>query len=336
MTDFSFVMPVKLDSSNRELDLIRLIDVAIRSIERCFDARSLCDFIVIAGENDLNLIAKRAEHALPAFPLTLVPETRVCPILARPQDGKDGYGWQGWHTQQVLKIAAAKVVRSPYYITMDDDVILTRALGREDLIENDRLLIERFTLSQYPQYVPWYDACGSVLKLPGIITPSDVVMGFTPEIVVTSLMRDLHREIETLWPGPFDETLLQLAGIAIPLTRSRTLNRVIGRMTGTRAVKAGHSSSDVERCRLWTEHQLYWTYLTKRGIANTLYRLDGPQLSAYGLWKENASKEEIDAYLLREFHQAHSHFFSVIGSRVKGLDRPYLYRRLAEHLVSGH
>jgi hypothetical protein len=333
---YTIVMPIKLSADFPELDLRRLFRVAARSIQRFFEPQMLSIFMVVADTADLKVIEERSRTEMPGFPFAFVDEKTLCPTLAKPDDRKDGIGWQGWHRQQVLKIAAASIVDTQCYVTMDDDVVLTKPVTPASFRNGGRLILEHFALRDYPKYRPWYDACCNVLHVPtSLISDTERVMGFTPQIMVTSLMAALQNEVQTLWPRTsYDESLLQLAGVAVPLTSSRFANRVIQRVTGRRAVRNDVESEKISACRHWTEHQLYWTYLKKLGISDQYYSVDGPQLSAFGFWKENALNSEIDAYVEREFTQDHDHLFSVIGSRVKGLDREYLYDKIASRLSS--
>lgn len=331
---YTFITPVKLSQQSGALDLDRLFNVAARSIQRFFQPELLARFVVVADGGDLKRIEARAAAEMPEFPFDFVDQASLCPALGRPDDGGDGVGWQGWHKQQVLKIAAASIVRTPFYITMDDDVVLTRSINQGDLLRNEKLILEHISLGDYPQYVPWYHACCNVLEVStGLFSSAERVMGFTPQIVITALMVELQAEIQTIWPkASFDESLLQLCGVAVPLTRSRILNRSIRAITKRRAIRTDIGAVTLERCRHWTEHQLYWTFLKKRGLADLNYTVNAPQLSAFGFWKQNAENSEIDAYIAREFDQEHDHYFSVIGSRVKGLDRKYLYQQIATRL----
>src|SRR5690349_3745751 len=117
---YTIVMPIKLSVASRELDLTRLFRVAAKSIQRFVEPHMLSVFMVVADTTDLQAIEKRSRTEMPGFPFAFVDEKTVCPALARPDDQRDGVGWQGWHRQQVLKIAAASIVDTECYVTMDD------------------------------------------------------------------------------------------------------------------------------------------------------------------------------------------------------------------------
>jgi hypothetical protein len=331
---FSIVLPLKLRPASLSDDLDRVVSVAMKSIEQFFPIELIDKFYVIASASDLTRIEQRARREISKLPLNFIDEVDLCPSLGRPDDGREGRGWQGWHKQQVIKIAAASIVNAPYYITLDDDVILTRHVRSNDLLDGERVAASYLPPSFHES---WYRSCCEVLKCgPETVFSSEQALGVTPQIVVTHIMRNLQSEICRLWgASDFAECLLELAGIKIPLTRSASLNRLFSRVTGKRAVRSGIPDEIVQRCRNWTEHQLYWTYMKREGIASRHYSPTFPAMTAQGIWSDDqAAGISIDEWIRSQFDERHEHFFTVFGSRVSNVDSARLTQRLAARLAA--
>jgi hypothetical protein len=333
-TRFSFVLPVKLRSDSLSTDLDSVVSVAVRSIAVFFPRDLIDRFYVVAGASDLEAIEQRARREKLDLPFSFIDEIALCPSLGNPDDGHAGRGWQGWHKQQVIKIAAASIVDAPYYITLDDDVILTRHVQTRDLLSNERLAASYLPPAFHES---WYRSCCEVLMCPPeAVLSSDRALGVTPQIVVTEIMRSLQSEICRLWgTKDFGECLLELAGIKIPLTARPSINRLFHRLTGRRAVRRGIPADVVERCRHWTEHQLYWTFMKRNGLADKHYSADFPAMTAQGIWSdEQAGRVSIEKWISSQFDERHDHFFTVFGSQIKSVDRARLNDLLATRIAA--
>ena len=330
---FSFVLPVRLRPDSLPTDLGSVVSVTAKSVAVFFPSELIDQFFVVACAADLQAIKQRASFELPDFPFRFIDEVALCPIFGRPDDGHEGRGWQGWHKQQVIKIAAASIVQSPYYITLDDDVILTRQVQLGDLVDGDRLAGSYLPPSFHES---WYRSCCEVLKCsPDVVLSAGYVMGVTPQVVVTEIMRNLQDELARLWNiEDFAECLLELAGIKIPITRSASVNRLYYRVTGRRAVRRGISADVVAKCRRWTEHQLYWTYLQKEQIGERYYSVNGRAMTAQGVWSnDEASAISIDEWIHSQFDESHDHFFTVFASQIRRDHRSKLNERVSARLA---
>jgi hypothetical protein len=322
----SFVLPIKLSSSHPEADIFRLIQINARSIAKFCEPSLLNDYFVIGSANDLALIRERARRELPDFPFVFIEENKVCPSL-RATD--DGLGWQGWHKQQVLKLAMATLVRTEYYMTLDDDVFLTRNLAASDLLRNEKLILSR---DGHEIHRHWYQSCCEILKCPyEVLRRNEFVMGVTPEILISEFVFDLHREIQELWSTKdYRRWLLQAAGIGMPLTPHPRINRLVSRFTAGRLTSRDHlDSGTVQKCRDWTEYSLYWTFLQKHELVGKYYASVSPELGGNFLWTEEEVRQlDLEAWARSHFQEPHEYFFSVFTSRIGNVDRQALYQTL--------
>ena len=83
----------------------------------------------------------------------VVSETEICPELAADPDTFHEFPKRnkGWYRQQLLKLGAATHVGSPFYMTLDSDVIFTNEFRPDDLIHDGRSVINVQTRGGLPR-----------------------------------------------------------------------------------------------------------------------------------------------------------------------------------------
>lgn len=103
-----------------------------------------------------------------------------------------------WYTQQFVKIGAADQLQSDFYITLDSDVLLTRATSFDDLIQGGRAIT-----TEYPRKVHdyWWTASAQVLDTDPRLSSDG--MGVTPAVLSVNVARGLMRYLEERYAGPW-------------------------------------------------------------------------------------------------------------------------------------
>ncbi len=99
----------------------------------------------------------------------------------------------GWYTQQTLKLAASRIVGSDYYLTLDADCLLVRAVSREALVRNERGLVE---YDKPNHRAAWYQASSHILGLPTTVPERNVSV--TPFLLHTETARALTKRMADL------------------------------------------------------------------------------------------------------------------------------------------
>lgn len=222
------VLPLRIDAQKRTSDLDRVERLLLPSFERFWEGPDRLEFLVVVPPADVDVVSARVVAAS-AFPIRVLSEDVVCPALS---------GQLGWHKQQILKLAAAKIVATTWYLTLDADVMLRRAASSDDLVRDGKAV---FHAKRAARHWEWWTASRAILHSAVRIDPEMEMMDVTPEI--------LHR----------DTTLELLAEIGrrnevLDAERFLFQNRAVG----------------------WTEYSLYWLFVLERQLQDQLYRTSGP------------------------------------------------------------
>lgn len=89
------------------------------------------------------------------LPLQVIDESAWAP-------GLDELPLRGWYKQQLVKLIASSFVRSPFYLTLDADVICTRSCGYAELVPGGKA---RCYVMQQSDHQDWYDGAEAALGL---------------------------------------------------------------------------------------------------------------------------------------------------------------------------
>ena len=217
----------------------------------------------------------------------------------------------GWYRQQVAKFAAASLVESDFYLTLDADVICTRSFRVEDVLVDGKALAPTTTVDHHPQY---YERAEEILG----VERSGVFHGATPILYSTQGMRELCQYLSEQAP-----TVCHLIaktfgrrGAGPGAWRSHLLR-----------LAAGWSSSPAS----WTEQTLYFTFLEAFGLFDQ-YHVNGSQDAIYdagaSLWfREHLASWDPE----RAFNPTGRSYFVVMQSN-SGVDVEFVRRMVEEHL----
>jgi hypothetical protein len=113
------VLPLRVDAQRRTSDLDRLERLLLPSFERFWQHPETLELLVIVPPGNLERLEARV-GGRGRVTIRVLSDDAVCPTLS---------GKFGWHKQQILKLAAANVVSTPWYLTLDADVMLRRSCG---------------------------------------------------------------------------------------------------------------------------------------------------------------------------------------------------------------
>jgi hypothetical protein len=189
------VLPLTLADAPRAQLLFRTLD-------RFFEPPGTCWVVV----PDAELAKVRRE--LPRGPYVPVAETALVPELRRHQAAgrlkarlRLGLPAHGWHVQQLVKLAAADLVESRAYLTLDADVLCVRPTRYEDLVREGRA-VAQITPPHHPE---WNDAAAEILGLPR----SGRQHGVTPAVLAREGVRALARHLERRSGEPWRRHLLR-------------------------------------------------------------------------------------------------------------------------------
>jgi len=176
--------------------------ILFASLDRFLEALGTCLVVVPDAQLD------ELRRAVPRGRYVLVPETALVPELPRHQAlgrlkarARVGAPAHGWHVQQLVKLAAADVVGSDFFLTLDADVVCVRPTTIDDLVAGGRG-VAQITPPHHPE---WNDAAEAILGLPR----SERQHGVTPAVLSREGVRALQAHLERRAGEPWRRHLLR-------------------------------------------------------------------------------------------------------------------------------
>lgn len=326
----TIILPVKL--SDPQLDLIRLFEINLTSVDLFMTKVKIEEILIIASGEDLEKIADSKHQLLDKLPIELLAEEEICPFLKYPIDTSNGKGWQGWRVQQVLKMEAAKRVTTETYLILDDDIVATRELDSSDFFRSGRLAMTPIS-PRHDAHPKWLESSRNILKMPiEEQSKGALVMNVTPQLIVTSEMNNLLAHVAQQWriDDP-SKWLLNISNVHFQPTRSPMANKALKRIENLFSKRLGEQATN--RMANWTEYTLYWTFLQMNGVEWKYYDPDPPHLSDTGIWTNSQANElDLDIWIAKTFEQKHKHAFAVFSSKITSTDRSMLCKKLIRWL----
>lgn len=207
---------------------------------KMFRQTDLHEFLLICPDHEVPALQHLLSSLTQDPRYQVLPESTLCPDLAsvrHPQTGQPS----GWHIQQLLKLAVAWRITTPFYLTLDSDILCCRPFHLGDLVRDGRALTGMESLDDYNRlYTPAFAREEMAVKAQRQIG-SERMLGWqrgplqrqrsfseTPVLLHTGQVRDLTRHLEQRHQLPWQTAL------------SRHLQ--------------------------WTEYTLYFGFLAMKGV----------------------------------------------------------------------
>lgn len=182
-----------------------------RSLELNFEALGRC-WVMVAD-------AEYAEfRSRLSSPFEVIPESEVFPEIARyrflhrllhgrfrrlfPFHASGRFRLTGWYIQQILKFGIASRIETPFYLTLDADVVCIKPTTHADLVQNGRALVTTEPKDVHPQ---WY-ACAE--RLLGY-SRSGRNFGVTPSLLHREGVLALQAHLESRFIGHWRGALVR-------------------------------------------------------------------------------------------------------------------------------
>jgi hypothetical protein len=271
------VLPLTAGDLPRAQILFRTLDEFFAPLRTCH---------VVAPDSDLAAVRR----GLPADRYELAAESDVIPEIGwfrgtarlRAKLHLVGPPIHGWFVQQLVKLAIADRVATPFYLTLDADVLCLRPTGYGDLVRDGRALVQ----TAPPNHPEWNDDAERVLSLPRSPRQYAVTPAVLSRDVVAALRGHLERRV--------DERLRRAAA-RLPQGLPHEI--------------AASWRSFLLRNLPWTEYAVYFTFAEQTGLFDRHHVLAGEN-ALYGncVWIEG----QFD-----EWEPAPTHPFSVVQSATR-------------------
>ncbi|KAK9814725.1 hypothetical protein WJX72_010548 [[Myrmecia] bisecta] len=185
----------------------------------------------------------------------------------------------GWIKQQVVKLACASLVQTPFYLILDTDIFLANKASVKDLFREsdctsysavcdpDKLVSFQAKNDMYPlanrssHQLAWTQNSAHLLQLD---VPLDwrIAMGVTPQIMATDIALGLANFIQERFKLPSWQAFL---------LESLTWHQI------------DYKASGMEWTPPWTEYTLYWIYASHACILDD-YHTPAEVLQQNAVW----------------------------------------------------
>ena len=217
-------------------DLERFEKLLLPSLRHFFAELETC--WVVAPQADV--VAIRDRIADPRF--RVIAETELVPELRWISPNRFG----GWYVQQLIKLSAARIVSSRFYLTLDADVVCVKQIAVTDLVQHGRG-IANVSDARRDVHRTWYEWAEKVLGFPR----SGRSHGVTPAVLGAEAVQQMLEF--------FEERL---------------------RPNAIRAEAYLVSQWP------WTEYALYYTYLEQVGLFDTYHYPATVRTYQNNVWNE--------------------------------------------------
>lgn len=220
----TFLLTIALASTGRPGSDLERAQMLLDSMKRFVKRESIEKLLVITRPTDLVQVKCCLSAYEPYFDMVFMDETEVCPSFAGNPDTTNNWPRPnlGWVRQQLLKLAAHEIVSTPFYMTLDSDVLFTKPFETGSVIVDGRSKVNTETTDDYRRiYTPEvaaheervkqnrYTTAERILKLQRAPDRSDVWYGETPVIMSTAIVRSLTGHIESVSGLPWQSALLR-------------------------------------------------------------------------------------------------------------------------------
>jgi len=285
--------------------------------------------------------------------LLSAPRARYEALTPRPELTAGGRG-TGYRLQMVLKLAAARVVSTRFYVTLDCDVFLCRATDARELLLDGRAIIQGESERQTQHRKAWWQAADDILQAKGCLHGGSVGVphiGVTPAILSVHASRSLQDEIERLYKASFSEPSLQrritllTAAIAdasqVPDDAESDYDELQrAGFNAMRAAEAAEMAKELAQAAEgwgdavqdtilfaflsvgydWSEYTLYWVAACKAGLIDRYHTHSNETLKLYGYTGFNLDRQVAIGSLHKtigdDFFDSNRTVFGVIQSLV--------------------
>src|SRR5579871_15007 len=216
-----------------------------KSFAASFDRSSVERFLIVCPARDQDALHDLVSAAAPNLPIEFLDENRflvACGLGRIPQAGLGG-----WQMQQILKLAFARICETPFYLTLDSDIVQFRRAGLADLLpardksligvestaDYDRLYTPRFAAKEKDAKRRYYEAAQHILAYDRPADRAGVFFSETPVVLSRSGAMEMIRHVESIHRRGIVEVLTEFPG--------------------------------------WTEYPLYFQFLEMAGLLSELH-----------------------------------------------------------------
>lgn len=192
----SAVLPLKV-FGHRYIDDLARCHILFTSLA-AFASRDMFEDIFIVVPTRERRYAEALRDEWRSLPLTVVCEEDILPnIRPHPKVGS-------WYRQQVIKLYAANLSKTEFFITFDSDVLLCKPMAVSDIVRDGKALLQAEKRDTHAQ---WWTSSANLLGIPVDLNAPG--MAVTPAILSRSICRRLFEHLEHRYHQEWPAALLE-------------------------------------------------------------------------------------------------------------------------------
>ncbi|WP_380786292.1 DUF6492 family protein [Sphingomonas sp. R86521] len=194
----SAILPLKTKGRHYAENVARC-DILFSSL-RHFTDPSLFDRILIVVPNDELEAAQHYAKAWSDFPVKVMDESVH---FAMFREFSAPHQIRPWHRQQIIKLAAAGLIDTEYFMVFDPDVFALRAFDEATLLPGGKALTHYQPRAREARY---WEASGTLLGQDPHLERDAI--WWTPALLSATICRSLHHRLEEQHGEPWMRVLL--------------------------------------------------------------------------------------------------------------------------------
>lgn len=279
----SAILPLCIRGSY-DIDDLGRTEILFKSLSTFAEPNLFNEFLIVCPDNEVEIVKERCLkwselNIRVVSEDVLVPELKAYPKV------------RGWRKQQMVKLAAPRMLDCDFFVTFDADIICLKPITKDQLLPGGKALLQYELRSRHPK---WWNSSARILNTSGNFGDTKKGMSVTPAILSSQLCNLAGEEIEKNWKGTgtWVDRLCQLHN-----------PNLLSNWTPYR----------FRRSR-WTEYSLYYLSSQKNGLLDNYHVTCGTSEFPQMLFSHNTNPiEEWDIAL--SFSQKDPGLFCVIGSK---------------------
>jgi len=186
-----------------------------------FRQADLHEFLIICPDHEVPVLQKLVSLLTQDARYQVLAESTLCPDLVKGRNPRTRR-LSGWYVQQLLKLAVAARITTPFYLTLDSDILCCRPFHYGDLVRDGRAVNAIETIDDYNRiYTPKFARQEMAVKIDRQIG-SERILGWqrgplqrhssfseTPVVMHAGQVQQLTRHLEQRYHMPWQAALSQ-------------------------------------------------------------------------------------------------------------------------------
>jgi hypothetical protein len=219
----SFLLTIALSDTGRDNQDLERARLLIRSFTKYFDRSKLSKFFIVTTARDKAVVGDAVGPMFAARELEILNENEVCPEFEHDPDttGQWPRPNKGWYRQQLIKLAIHERIDTPFYMTLDSDVLFVKPFTTDSLIRGGKAPLNVQTEADFKRLyrkkradhevevrLSRYRRAEYILKCERKPEYADQWYGETPVLLSCRIAKALTGHIEAVWMKPWRQALI--------------------------------------------------------------------------------------------------------------------------------